>query len=47
MPPPYSRHMTGRYLVVCNSKQPQHIAPFVNQLKRRITITHPFHPKCG
>ena len=25
----------------------RHIAPFVNQLKQRVTVTHPFHPKCG
>ncbi len=29
------------------TEQPRHIAPFVNQLKQRVTITHPFHPECG
>jgi len=27
--------------------QPRQIAPFVDQLKRRVTITHPFHPRSG
>ncbi len=28
-------------------ERPHHIAPFINQLKQRVKITHPFHPKCG
>ena len=34
----------GRSRVPCMKKQDSHIAPVVNHLKRRISITHPFHP---
>ena len=39
--------MTDTVPLFCRKKRPRPIAPFVNQLKQRITITHPFHPKCG
>ena len=39
--------MRDRSLGTCRKRQPHHIAPFVNQLKQQVTITHPFHPKCG
>ena len=40
-----SRHMTGRDLSVCSSKNDVRIAPFVDHLKKRLTLTHPFHPR--
>ena len=36
--------MRGRNLCFCRRKNEGVTAPYVNQLKRRFTITHPFHP---
>lgn len=44
---PSWHHMRGRSLGICRKKHAPLIAPFVDQLKRRITVTHPFHPKYG
>ena len=39
--------MTGRSTCGGNCKSRSGIAPFYRQLKARITITHPFHPRSG
>jgi hypothetical protein len=39
--------MRGRNTFVGNYKKSSRIAPFYQQLKTRITITHPFHPRSG
>ncbi len=28
-------------------KRDRSFAPVVNQLEQRVTVTHPFHPRCG
>ena len=37
--------MKGKNAGACTKKQGRNIAPIVNQLKQKVTITHPFHPK--
>jgi len=39
--------MTDKNTFGGNSKHRSRIAPFYQQLKTRITITHPFHPRSG
>jgi hypothetical protein len=39
--------MTDKNTFAGNYKHRSRIAPFYQQLKTRITITHPFHPRSG
>ena len=39
--------MKDRVLLPCMRKTGRLIAPVVSQLKRRIRVTHPFHPLSG
>ena len=36
--------MKARSVGVCRRKQGRRTAPLVDQLKQKVTITHPFHP---